>query len=163
MISFTDTSTRQLFYNAHILPHIDYCSTVWDGCSEANSKRLNSLHRRAAKLILPNRSDSADERMKSLNMLPLRKHFLLNKGAFMRKIQSSAAPQYLSDLFSPAASPYKTARNSLFIPRPRLDILKTSISYSGAHIWNSLPEHVKQTSSQVTFRARLFRHLNNTS
>ena len=45
--------TKELFYNAHIKPHIDYVSVVWDGCGEVHLKKLNSLHRRAGKLILP--------------------------------------------------------------------------------------------------------------
>ena len=29
-----DTDTRKLFFNAHIKPHIDYASVVWDECSD---------------------------------------------------------------------------------------------------------------------------------
>ena len=29
-----DIDTRKLFFNAHIKPHIDYASVVWDGCSD---------------------------------------------------------------------------------------------------------------------------------
>ena len=29
-------NTRKLFYNAHIKPHIDYASVVWDGCGEVH-------------------------------------------------------------------------------------------------------------------------------
>ena len=31
--------TRKLFYNAHIKPHIDYSSVVWDGCGEVHIKK----------------------------------------------------------------------------------------------------------------------------
>ena len=47
-----DTDTLKLFFNAHIKSHIDYASIVWDGCRDALKKRLNSLLRRAGKLIL---------------------------------------------------------------------------------------------------------------
>ena len=153
------THTRKLFYHAHIQSHIDYASTVWDGCSEACIKRLNSLHRRAVKLILPKRSDSTEQRMRDLNRLPLRKHLVFNKGVFMRRVSCFTAPQYLADLFSPASSPYKTKRKSLFVPRPRIDIFKSSITYSGARLWNTFPEEVTQASSLSTFKARLYRHL----
>ena len=159
LIHFTDVPTRQLFYHAHVQPHIDYASTVWDGCSDACIKRLNSLHRRAAKLILPKRSDSTDERMKELGMLPLRKQLLFNKGVLMHKIQQSSAPQYLTDLFSPAASPYSSSRNSLLVPRPRLDIFKNSLSFSGAKLWNALPKEVTGSPTTPTFRGRLKKHL----
>ena len=34
--------TGKLFYNAHIKPHIDYASVVWDGCGEVHFKKMNS-------------------------------------------------------------------------------------------------------------------------
>ena len=77
--TYVDTDMRLLFYNAHIRSHIDYVSTVWDGCSEANLKRLNSLHRRAAKLILPDPTLSTDQKLKQLDILPLDQHLLFNK------------------------------------------------------------------------------------
>ena len=51
--TFIDDDTRKLFFNAHFKPCIDYVSVVWDGCSDVLKKRLNSLHRRAVKLIFP--------------------------------------------------------------------------------------------------------------
>ena len=51
--TFTDIDTRKLFFSAHIKPHTDYASVVWDGCSDVLKKRLNSQHRRAVKLIFP--------------------------------------------------------------------------------------------------------------
>ena len=48
-----DIDTRKLFFNVHIKPHIDYASAVWGRCSDVLKKRLNSLHRRAVKLIFP--------------------------------------------------------------------------------------------------------------
>ena len=40
-----DIDTWKLFFNAaHIKPHIDYASVVWDGCSDVLKKILNSLH-----------------------------------------------------------------------------------------------------------------------
>jgi hypothetical protein len=53
---------RKLFYNAHIQSHLDYASVVWDGTSDAIFKRLNSLYRRAAKLIYPDPSLTTDQK-----------------------------------------------------------------------------------------------------
>ena len=63
--------TRKLFYNAHIKPHIDYVSLLWDGCGEVHSKKLNFLHRRAGKLIRPDPSLSTEQKMSTLGILNL--------------------------------------------------------------------------------------------
>ena len=77
--------TRKIFYNAHIKSHIDYAS-VWDGCDEVHFKKLNSLHRRAAKLILPDPSLSTEQKMSALGILNLPQQLAYNKGIFMHKV-----------------------------------------------------------------------------
>ena len=58
-----DIDTRKLFFNAHIKPHIDYASVVWNGCGDVLKIRLNYLHRRAVKLILPDRTVTTDQKV----------------------------------------------------------------------------------------------------
>ena len=38
-------------YNALILPHFDYCSLVWDACSNYLIENLQKLQNRAARVI----------------------------------------------------------------------------------------------------------------
>ena len=91
--------TRKLFYNAHIKPHIDYASVVWNGCGEVHLKKLNSLHRRAGKLILPDPSLSTEQKMSALGILNLPQQLAYNKGIFMQKVLNNNSPNYLAQLF----------------------------------------------------------------
>ena len=77
--------TRKLFYNAHIKPHIDYASVMWDGCGEVHLKILNSLHRRAGKLILPDPSLFTKQKTSALGILNLLQQLVYSKGIFMHK------------------------------------------------------------------------------
>ena len=61
-----DIDTRKLFFKAHIKPHIEYASVVWEGCSDVLEKALNSLHSRAVKLIFPNTTLTTDQKLKRL-------------------------------------------------------------------------------------------------
>ena len=70
---YVNVRARKLFHSAHILSHVNYASTLWDGCSEVHLKILNSLHRRAAKLILSDPSIPTDDKLKTLKLLPLMK------------------------------------------------------------------------------------------
>ena len=40
---------RKTFYNCYILPHMDYCSTLWGNATP--SDRIYKLHRRAVRII----------------------------------------------------------------------------------------------------------------
>ena len=153
--------TRKMFFMAHIQPHFDYASTIWDGCSEANFKRINSLHRRAVRLVSENNSLTTDAKIRSLNLLPLKKSLQINKGVLMQKIMASKAPDYLQKLFRRPTASRRSARNraSLVVPWPRLDLFKNSLSYSGSKLWNSLPSEITSAPSVTSFRARLHKHL----
>ena len=93
-----DIDTRKLFFNAHIKPHIDYASVVWDGFSDVLKKRLNSLHRRAVKLILPDTTVTTDQKLKEMRIMSLQKQLVYNKGLFMYRVLSNEAPEYISNL-----------------------------------------------------------------
>jgi len=149
---FIDTDTRKLFFNAHIKSHIDYASIVWDGCSEACLKRVNSLYRRAAKKILPDPTISTDQKMAKIGMPSLQKHFAFNKAIHMHKIAHNKAPSYLLGLFTPLQSRHTRSNERLMVPRPRVDIFKSSFSFSGASLWNSLPPQIKHCTSLSSFK-----------
>ena len=65
------SQTVKISYSSCILPHIHFSSTVWDGCSETRLNKLNSLHHRAAKLLLSYTNSSTYENLKALSILPL--------------------------------------------------------------------------------------------
>ena len=156
---FVNTKTLKLFFYAHIKSHIDYASPVWDGCSQNHLDRVVSLYRRSAKFLLPDPAKSTDEKMKDLEMLPLHKQLQLNKGIFMFKILSNNAPSYLCNLFTPAQQRYENSRSDLRARRPRIDLTMTRISYSGAVLWNSLPNELKKKSIVSSFKKDLKKYL----
>ena len=155
--------TRKLFYNAHIKPHIDYASVVWDGCGEVHLKKLNYLHRRAGKLILPDPSLSTEQKMRALGILNLPQQLIYNKGIFIHKVLNNNSPNYLAQLFISHQSHNTNSRNNLYVPRTRLDLFKTSIYFAGASLWNSLPQNIKPCISFPCFERNLHRYMSKNS
>ena len=101
---YVNVKARKLFYSAYILSHINYASTLWDGRSEVHLKKLNSLHRRAAKLILSDPSKPADDKLKTLKLLPLMKQLKYNKAVMMFKVRNGKTPEYIRSLFTRSSS-----------------------------------------------------------
>ena len=79
LIYFVDTFKSKLFYHVHISSHLTYASTVWDGCSDILFNEPNSLHRRAAKLMISDSSLSTDTKLRYLGILPLKEKLMFNK------------------------------------------------------------------------------------
>ena len=55
----------------------------------------------------------------------------------MFKILNDSAPLYLSSLFPKPA--LGSRRQTLLLPLPRIDLYKSSLSFYGPTVWNSLP------------------------
>ena len=115
--------------------NIDYASVVWDGCHDGHRKILNFLRRRTAKLIFPDTTLTADQKLKEMRIMSLQKQLEYNKGLFKYRVLSNEAPEYISNLYTHIPSHYSNFRNyHLSLPRPRIDTFKTSISLSLIHI-----------------------------
>ena len=112
---------------------------MWDGCGETHLIKLNSLHRRAAKLLFPDKNSSTDEKMKALSVLPLQEQLYFNKAVLMFKVNRRMAPSYIISLFTES----NNRTNRYVLPKPRIDLYKTSLSFSGSTCWNLLPAAIK--------------------
>mgnify|MGYP002804208665 CR=1 FL=1 len=74
----------------------------------------------------------------------------------MFKTLNGQTPQYL-EMFSCRSWHYglRNINRKLFIPEPDTDYLKRSFSYSGASLWNSLPESLRFSASLQFFKTNL--------
>ena len=89
-----DREARKIFFTAHCLSHINYASTVWSGADEVHLKRLNSLYRRGAKLIISDTNMSTEEKIKAAEILPLRQQFDLNTAVLVYKVIHDLTPSW---------------------------------------------------------------------
>ena len=90
---------RLLFYNAYIKPHLGYCSTVWSNTSNSNASKINTLQRRACKLILSQTYNCLHEAPQRLDILSFDQSVFPNKAKIMYKIYNNLALVYLQELF----------------------------------------------------------------
>ena len=102
---------RKLFYHSHISPHLTYTSTVWDGCSDILFNKLNSLHRRAAKLMISDSSLTTDTKLQYLGLLRLKEKLIFNKAVLVFKAYKILAPPYREQFLSvPPLAPHLDSR-----------------------------------------------------
>ena len=150
---FVDTEHLKLFFDAHIMSHLNYSSTIWDNCCNDSFKHINSIYRRAVKTISPLENTTTEMKMKNLKILPLSEKLKHNKAILVHKIYYNKTPDYLNKLIVKAPTRYQSL--NLLPPIPRIDLYKTSLSYSGSLIWNSLPTDLKVNMSTRAFRYKL--------
>ena len=150
---YIDPDNMKKFFLAHCLSHFNFCSNVWSKAAQCYIKKANSLHRRAANLLLPSDTISTDEKLQKLELLPLNKQFMYNTLITTYKAHTGLSPSYLSNLLIPSD------RSERYImPNTRLDLYMTSYSFQASSLWNSLPIHLRLAPSLKSFASNLKKH-----
>ena len=148
-----------MFYNAYILPHLDYCCIIWGNCDTCLEDKLLKLQKRAARLILDKdiRTPSV-ELFSELKWQTFPDRVKFQKAVLTYKILNGLAPDYLKSMFTTIESiNNRVLRSSsnfqLYTPRPNSELLRKSFSYSASKLWNSIPTNVKNAKSVDQFKA----------
>ena len=150
-------STEVQIYNSLIQPHFDYCAPVWDGLSYLCEK-LQKLQNRAARVILQaNCEVNSSLLLETLKWDQLSLRRRKHKAIMMFKSLNGLAPVYLQDLFSERHTDYHLhdSFHKLNLPKLRTNYLKRSFGYSGALLWNSLPESIRAIRSIGQFKKEI--------
>ena len=160
--SLVSQSTAVQIYNALIQPHFDYCAPVWDGLSSYLCEKLQKLQNRAARVILQaNCEVNSSLLLETLKWDQLSLRRRKHKAIMMFKSLNGLAPVYLQDLFGERHTDYhlRDSFHKLNLSKPRTNYLKRSFGYSGALLWNSLPESIRAIRSIGQFKKEINRTL----
>ena len=81
------------------------------------------------------------------------------KALMMFKIMNGMAPEYLEDIFTRniGRSVYnlRISRRNLALPVVKTDYYWNCFAYTGAKVWNALPEEMKYEKSMGAFKHKL--------
>ena len=91
-------------------------------------------------------TQATDGKIRLLKILPLKIQFEYNKTLLIHNIYNEKTPSYLNKLIQKPPNRYNSTK--LIMPKPRIDLYKTSLSFSGTYIWNELPQDLKAVSSE---------------
>ena len=150
--------TALQIYQALILPHFDYCSSVWGDCNLTLTDKLQKLQNRAARAITrSNYYTSASFLLNQLNWDDLIARRQKLKATLMFKTTNGLTPAYLQNLFSTHSTQYnlRDSEAKLELPKPRTNYGKRAFCYSGALLWNNLPINLRKSDSLGYFKREI--------
>ena len=155
---FVPPATLHLIYKALIQPHFDYCNVVRGNCGIKLAAKPQKLQSRAARALTFSKYDAdASQLFENLNWKNLSTQRDIHKASLVFKSLNGLAPEYLSSKFIGRSNttPYtfRDSANKLTIPQPRTNYLRNSFRYSGAVLWNSPPQTLRQAESLSNFRS----------
>ena len=132
---------------AYIQPHLDFCNIIWGSTKKSNIQILIRLQRRACHVILGEQYTNLNEALLSINVLSIEQRILLQKAKFMYRVFQNVTPSYIQNMFQYNNTCQKDLRSSnhlnYLIPKPKKELFKGSMSYSGAQVWNSIHNYIR--------------------
>ena len=156
---FVDKQTLLSVYNAIVRPYFDYCCEVWDVFGETQSKRLQKLQNRAARLIT-NMTNDVDHSLalQALGWETLEVERKKAKAKMIYKLLNNMGPQsqtYLPIKVDMTNYNLQNISNTLCLPQPRTNYLKKSFMYDVPFLWNSIPKEIKESKSLSSFHKKI--------
>ena len=130
--------TRKMLYQAFVLPHIDYCSVLWNSCGSTLSDKIERVQNYALRLILKKPPLTSSEPLRAMigfgwTTLKCRRHrLLLNQ---VHRCVNNYAPSYLCTKFTRNSNLNYTATrglNKLHLYRPETEYYRSTFEYQGA-------------------------------
>ena len=117
------------------------------------------MQKRAARIILDEHDirKPSSELFQQSGIVPIYKRIQYHKALLVYKSKSGLAPEYLSKVIVPTNSnqSYNTrfsSQDNLIVPKPNTELFKSSFSYSGPKLWNSLTSEIKKSNSVCEFK-----------
>uniref|UniRef100_A0A8C5AN71 Reverse transcriptase domain-containing protein n=1 Tax=Gadus morhua TaxID=8049 RepID=A0A8C5AN71_GADMO len=154
----------EIVIHAFVTTRLDYCNALYMGISEASIARLQLVQNAAARLLTNTRKyDHITPILASLHWLPVRFRIHFKILLFAFKALNGLAPPYLSELLIPY-TPSRSLRSAdqLFLATPRTRLKhrgERAFAVAAPKLWNTLPRHIRQTTSLCLFKTLVKTHL----
>ena len=150
------TETKRKVYNALVLPHLDYCSVVWQECTKELQQKVERIQNYGMRLILskPPRTPSAELRT-ALGWTPLTERRRLSRLALVHRCVHKKCPEYMKDmLVSNETVGCRMTRGfkKLHLFRVNTELFRRSFTFRGSQDWNSLPENIRNIHPATVFK-----------
>ena len=148
--------TKILLYNAIVTPHFSYADVVWNGCSKANSTKLQAAQNFALRIIKNKRKrESTTGILKELNFLNLKQKRQVHEAVFikkalMNKLSHNITYKYLEHL--PNEKTRQAEQGKLNLPKHRTTKYEKSPLYRTIKTWNNIPESISENQPNLLKR-----------
>ena len=140
---------------------MDYCITIWGNSPSSHTDILQKFQNRLARIITKNNNYQIRglDIVKQLGRMNLKECYQYIVATFMFKYYHGAVPptcnlrhSFLRVCDKHHYSTRAATSSCLLLLKPHTELLKRNLLYSGPFVWNSLPYHLKEATSILSFK-----------
>ena len=128
----------------------NYCPLLWMCHDRQLGKRINSLHKRALRVVYKDENLTFDQLLEKDGSCRIHHRNLQKLALEMYKVKNKLSPKPVQDLFR------LNAEEKFIIPKVRTEHCgKETIRYSGPITWNLVPEDIQKSESLAIFKDKI--------
>lgn len=146
---------------AFVQSRLDYANSILYKTSSANLSKLQHVQNTLCRIIFQTQSAPASSLIHNLHWLPVKHRINFKIATITYKLLSNQQPLYLANLLNDY-QPTRTLRSSSeqLLHQPRTATVFGSRAFSSAApaIWNSIPLHIRNSTSLASFKRQLKTH-----
>lgn len=157
-----DGTTITSLYNAMVRPHLEYGNTIWGPFYEGDKKSVESVQRRATKMIDGLRDKPYAECLSILELPSL--YYRRRRGdmIWVFKIMNGLVRMDASKLFVRAKNPNPRGHSQKIFKQHALKSPRSNFfSQRCINDWNNLPNYVVEAPTLDTFKSRMDKYWKN--
>ena len=159
---FMDIQTFKYLYKGLVRPQLEYATSVWHPHLIRQMETIEDVQIRATKMVPGLSNLTYPERLKKLDIPTLRYRRICGDMIQMYKLickpKVGAYDCSLPSLFEKFPRDLRGHDKKLVYDPHRLDIRKYSFKIRNIELWNSLPQHVIDSESIISFEKNLDKH-----
>ena len=161
--SYFNRASFEIVVNALITSRLDYCNSLFTGLPACSLSLLQSIQNYAARLIYKcNRRTPITPLLYELHWLPVTDRIKFKTLLITYKLVHQSTPAYLLSQIKFKSSRQLRNRDNLLLEEPRSHSARMgdrAFSIHAPQLWNSLPYHIRSSSSISSFKKSLKTHL----
>ena len=151
-----DETTIGTLYKAMVRPHLEYGNAIWGPFYQGDIKTIESIQRRATKLIASLKDKSYEEHIETLKIPSLAYRRRRGDMIWMYKIINGLVRIDSTKLFIPVNLAHTRGHSQRVYKSHAVKVArKNSFSQRTINYWNSLPNYVVEAPSLNSFKNRL--------
>ena len=163
--TWTNTTARLIHtqtyeHMVYVRPHLQYCSSAWSPYSVADKELLESVQKRAVKMIT-NLSGTYEEKLRKLGLQTLEENRIRGDMVEMYKlltVKTNVDFRQFFTLATPRLGAGNTRGNTgyLNVEEPSFakgDVRRFFFTQRCPRVWNALPDSVKKSATVNSFKA----------
>ena len=153
------TDARKTLYYSLTYPYLQYCNVVWGSAAKSHLQLLLLFQKKIIRIISGGRySQHTGPLFSQHGILKINDIFKLEAVTFIYNQLHYPSVVQLQNISSIHSHSLRTS-NMLRPPRPRTEVHKRFVTYTGVLMWNDLPNELKAINNIVTFKQEIKKYL----